>query len=332
MRWLLALALVAFLGGRAVAGPRVALGGGPRGAERVAQVPSKVDVAIATVARAQKIHGALMAERAATTRRYEAELAEVDQLKRQQASWRRDRTLRSKLASSLEIAHQLTALADKLRRAEREVVRHKASAVLVIDAALRTATGLRKTELSRRRVAWAAPVLTKKKIVLPDAALDPLADPEELDEQAAALREAEAALAGEVARLEQRTTRFDDMAQLRRQHDRAESMARTDGDDIRRVAVRSGSAESDDVSSAGSPPPSEDGAVEGPGNRDVATVLSDVVDARTVDVLRLSDRSADPTAWAAASRQARDAVADRLAKLRKQRAAIESRARELRRP
>lgn len=328
--WLLALAAVALLGGSAVAGPRVALSNSRshRGTDRIAQAPTKVDLAINAVARAQKIHGALVAERVATTRRYDAELIEIDDLKRQRASWRRDRALRSKLASSLETAKLLTSITDKVRRAEGEVVRAKAAAVVVIDAALPIATGPRKNELARRRAAWAAPARSTKKIILPDSALDPLADPEELDDQAASLREAEASLATEMARLDQRTTRFDEMAEVRRQHDRAESMARNDDDEIRRVAVRSGGSETD-VNGA----PFEDGGIaDGPNNRDVATVLSDVVDAGIVDVLRLSDRSSDPTTWASASRQARSAVADRLAKLRKQRAAIEARARELRRP
>ncbi len=340
--WLLTVAAVAVLGaggldaGTASAGPGVARSRVAartpselaRG-ERVAQVPSRVDLAIANVARAQRVHGALVSERAAATRRYDAELAEIDQLKRQKASWRRDRALRSRLASSLETVKLLTSLADKVRRADLDVTRAKATAVAIIDAALPTATAARKLELSRRRAAWVAPRAAKK-IILPDAALDPLADPEELDEQAAALRDAEAALTAEVTRLEQRTTRFDEMAELRRQHDRAESMVRVDDEEIRRVAIRSGTSEADVVSGA---PPLDDGNFgEGPRNRDIATVLSDVVDARTVDVLRSSDRSSDPSTWAAASRQAKDAVTDRLAKLRKQRAAIEARARELRQP
>lgn len=336
MRSLLILVAVALLGaGTAAAGPRVALGGkgsslNARG-ERIAQAPTKVDLAIAAVERAQRAHQAAVAERAAATRRYDAELAAIDDLKRQKASWRRDRALRGKLASSLETAQLLSTLATKVRRADAEVARAKLAAVAVIDAALPGMPADRKVALQRRRNAWAAPAPAAKKIVLPDGALDWLADPEELDDQAAALKEAEAALAAEVTRLDQRTARFDEMAELRRQHERAESMA-TEDDEVRRVAVRSGSSE---VAGAqnGASAPSEDGATfDGPDNRDVATVLSDVVDARTVDVLRLSDRSSDPATWAAASRQAKDAVADRLAKLRKQRAAIEARARELRKP
>lgn len=344
--WLAVLAVTAALGGgTALAGPgdaggraRVAaaraLDGkavrlNARGEPRVAQVPTRVDLAIATVARAQRSHAALVAERATATRRYEAELAEIDGLKRQKASWRRDRALRAKLAASLETARLLTALADRVRGAELDVQRSKAAAVAAIDAALPAATGVKKSDLLRRRAAWAAPARVKK-IILPDGALDPLADPEELEEQAAAIAEAEAALAAEIGRIEKRVARFERMADLRGEHERAESMGRND-DEVRRVAARGG-IEGDHAPTGA--PPFEDGSglSEGPGGRELATVLSDVVDAGTVDALRLSDRSSDPSAWAAASRQARDAVAGRLETLRKQRAAIEARARQLRKP
>lgn len=302
---------------------------------RVAQAPSRVDAAIAAVARAQKTLGALATERAAATRRYQGELAEVDQLKRQKASWRRDRALRSKLASSLETAKALTALADRVRVADGELTRAKAAAVAAIDAAMASATPSARAQLARRRAAYAVAVPTKK-IVLPDDALDPLADPEELDEQAAALRDAEAALTAEVARLDRRARTFDAAAELRRQHARAESMSATDDDGVNRVAVRSGATEAATVADGASAPPFESGGVTGaadaPSGRELATALSAVVDARTVDVLRESDRSADPATWAAASRQAKDAVAARLETLRKRRLAIEARARELRKP
>ena len=319
--WLLVAALALAAPGAARADVRAPVA-------RVAQAPSKLDAAVAAVARAQKTLATLAAERAASTRRYQGELAEIDQLKRQRASWRRDRALRSKLASSLETAKALTALADQVRRADAEVARAKATAVAVFDAAIAIAPPGLRAGLERRRASFAAPVRAKK-IILPDDALDPLADPEELDDQAAALREAEAALASEVARLDGRAHRFDVAAELRRQHERAEAMALTEDDDVRRVAVRSGSF---DTTAEGAAAPPADGAIDAPSGRDLATALAAVVDARTVDVLRQSDRSDDPATWAAAARQAKDAVAARLETLRKRRLAIEARARELRRP
>ncbi|MEZ4400977.1 MAG: hypothetical protein R3B06_13205 [Kofleriaceae bacterium] len=335
-RWYLALALaVAAVG--AAPGPARADRPRPSGdrALRVAQA-TPVEQALAAVTQAQRAVTALAAERVVATRRYDAELAEIDQLKRTKASWRRDRALRSRLASSLETAKALTALTERVRRAEAELARTKAAAVAAIDRASTTATPAVRRELARRRLALAPPAPTRR-IVLPDDKLDPLADPEELDDQAAALREAEAALVAEVGRLDRRATRFDQIAELRRQHDRAESMTRTDDDDVRRVAVRAGSAGSEtaaatsDAPASGGPPGSDFGEA-GVSGRDLAIALASVVDARTVDVLRQSDRSRDPGTWAAASRQAKDAVAARLDALRKRRLAIEARARELRRP
>lgn len=328
MRWLLALTVAL-----AIAAPGVAAAD-VRPRVRVAQAPSRVDAAVATVARAQKALTALATERAAATRRYQGELAEVDQLKRQKASWRRDRALRGKLASSLETAKALTALADRVRLADAELTRAKAAAVAAIDGALATATPAARADLLRRRAAFAVAAPTKK-IILPDDALDPLADPEELDDQAAALRDAEAALTAEVARLDKRARQFDAAAELRRQHERAESMSATDDDGVNRVAVRSGSPEAA-VTGDSAPAPFENGgmtgAADGPTGRELATALSAVVDARTVDALRESDRTTDPTARAAAVRQAKAAVAQRLDTLRKRRLAIEARSRELRAP
>lgn len=319
MRWLvLALTL-------AVVAPGVAVAERPA---RVAQAPGPVEAAVAAVTAAQREVAAVAAEHAALGRRYDHQLAEIDQLKRQQASWRRDRALRSKLAASLETAKALTALAERGRRASVALTKAKALAVVALDAAIARATPAARPALERRRAQYRPPAAPKK-IVLPDDALDPLADPEELDDQAAALRDAEAALTAEVARLGQRVDRFAAMAELRRQHERAESMARDDDDAARRIALRGGGSESG-FSNDSAPAPAE-GATDVPSGRDLAVALAAVVDARTVDALRQSDGTNDPEARAAAARQAKAAVAARLELLRKRRAAIEARARELRR-
>ena len=319
MRWLvLALTLAVAAPGVAVAERRT----------RVAQAPGSVEAAVAAVTAAQREVAAVAAEHAALGRRYDAQLAEIDQLKRQQASWRRDRALRSKLAASLETAKALTALAERSRRASAALTKAKALAVVALDAAIARATPSARPALERRRAQY-RPAPAPKKIVLPDDALDPLADPEELDDQVAALRDAEAALAAEVARLGQRVDRFAAMAELRRQHERAESMARDDDDAARRIALRGGGSENG-FSNDAAPAPTE-GATDVPSGRDLAVALAAVIDARTVDALRQSDGSNDPDTRAAAARQAKAAVAARLELLRKRRAAIEARARELRR-
>lgn len=331
----LALLILALLVGTAGAAPTEARPPAPR--TRVAQAPTPVDRVSANVAKAEAARGRLVADRAKLQRRYEIELAEIDQLKRQKASWRRDRALRGKLASSLETARALAALSDKLKRADVDVVRARAAAVIVIDQALVTAKGPTRADLERRRRVWAPPPPPPKKIIIPDEALDPLADPEELDQRAAELRDVEAELAREVGRLEQQANRYDRMAELRRQHDRAAELAVRDESDPRRIGTtaRGGAFESATAADGAGAPPSD--SEDSPGlsdpsadTRDFATALSDVVDPSTVDALRRAERSTDPSARAAAARRAREAVNQRLATMRKKRAAIESRARELR--
>ncbi len=331
----------------------------PRAA-RVAQQPTSVDLAIAAAQRAEQLHRELAAGRVRLTQRYQDELAAIDQLKRQKPSWRRDRALRDQLAASLESAQTLARLAERLKRAEAEVARARAAAVVAIDRVLPTTSGATRADLERRRRAWAPAPPPSRHIVIPDESLDPLADPEELDQQAAALRDSEAELGREIDRLDHQAQRFDRMAAVRKQHDRAGELDRRDDVDPRRVAVRTsatggGGATADDSAA----PPASGGAGGGSGaggggsgtggtgsggsegnndgfeptpsdRGDLATSLADVVDPSTVDALRRADGSSDPSIRAAAARRARDAVARRLTNLRKQRAAIEGRARELR--
>jgi phage shock protein A len=310
---------------------------------RVAQVQTAVERAAAAVVKAEGARAQLVTERARLARRYESELAEIDKLKRQKASWRRDRALRGKLAASFETARALETLAGKLKRADADVVRARAAAVVSVDQALITASGPARADLERKRRAWAPAPPPPRKIIIPDEALDPLADPEELEERAAELRDVEAELGREIARLEQQATRYDRMAQLRKQHERAAELAVRDESDPRRIGTtaRGGAFESNDAvaDGAGAPPNQEDSPGTGGGlsggdpsgdSRDFATALTDVVDPSTVDALRRAERSTDPSARAAAARRARDAVNQRLATMRKKRAAIEGRARELR--
>ncbi len=336
---LAALALVALLGTPAAAWADSRPAITPR--IRVAQTLTAVERATSAVAKAESARAQLVADRAKLARRYENELAEVDKLKRQKASWRRDRALRGKLAASLETARSLGTLAERLKKADKEVVRARAAALVAVDQALVTATGPSRGDLERKRRAWAPAPPPPRKIVIPDEALDPLADPEELELQAAHLRDAEAELGREVARLEAQAVRYDRAAELRRQHERAAELAVRDESDPRRIGTqaRGGGFEATAANDGLGAPPNEDDGPAGPDpsgiagdSRDFATALSDVVDPSTVDALRRAERSSDPSTRAAAARRARDAVNQRLATMKKRRAAIEGRARELRAP
>lgn len=304
------------------------------GAQRVAQLATGLESAIAAAERAERTRADLTARRTQVAAQHQQALSQIDTLKRQKPSWRRDRELRSKLATSLELATSLASLAEQLKRVTADVVRTRDRAVAAIERALPLVSGSQRAELERRRRSWTAPRPEPRRIVLPDDALDLLADPEELEQQAAALRESELALGGEIERLAQQADRLDRMAAVRKQHDRSEQLDRRDDVDPRRSAARSGGepAASDDAAPPVGDVPEGDvsGAGGGGDSSDFATVLAEVVDPKTVDALRSSERSTDPSVRAGAARRARQAVAERLTRLRQRRAAIEQRARELR--
>jgi hypothetical protein len=299
--------------------------------------PRAVDAASAAVKKAETARAAIIIERGVVGKRYDAQLGEVDKLKRQKASWRRDRALRAQMADSLETARMLDAIATRLKKADADVARARAVAVATIEREQTTVRGPRWVQLERLRRQWEPPPPPPRKIFIPDERLDPLADPEELDLQAASLRDTEAELVRELDRLESQVKRFDRMAELRRQHERADELARRDETDPRRIGTVARGGGQEAATAADGEGLTDNPAPQGPGEsepdaRDFATALSEVVDPSTVDALRKAERSSDPSARAAVARRARDAVNQRLSTLRKRRAAIEGRARELRTP
>ena len=174
---------------------------------------------------------------------------------------------------------------------------------------------------------------------MPDTKIDPLADPEELDQQATALRETEAELARQVVGLEVQAKELDRIAAVRRQHDRAAEIARREDDTPRRGTTAGstrtqGGAAIEDVTppAAGSPDYSSTAGRDATGSfeSDATVVLAEVVDPSTIDSLHRAQRSGDPGQRALAAKKARDAVAARLEQLRHKRAQIEARARQLR--
>jgi hypothetical protein len=304
---------------------------------------------------------------AATTRttlgaRYEEELRTIDRLKKQRGSWRRDRQLRDSLAASLETAKQLEAATAEQKRAELRRDKAKQRTLVAVNAELKQAPDqARLRTLTAERSRLAPPTTIAKKIVLPELEIDPLADPEELEQQAAAIRESEEALAVQVASLDQRATRLGKAADLRRQHARAEDLSEREEGQTRRGTFRSGQrgVEGDDIGDGdgasnpngqpdggGNPggipepssPPAAPDRVLAPNAEDrialaeSSTVLGDVIDAASLESLRKAQASADPAVRAAAAKRARDAAASKLELLRKHRAAIEARARGLRAP
>jgi len=284
----------------------------------------------------------LAVTRGSLAQRYDLELRKIDQLKKQRASWRRDRELRDQLSSSLETANQLKAATAELARANDQLVAARRALIVAIDRELALApTPQRRAQLDRARAAVApARNRTPNRIVLPDTKIDPLADPEELDQQASALRDTEAELARQVTGLEVQAKELERIAAVRRQHDRASEIARREDDTPRRGSTPNGGSAKTagaggGVEDSGGPPSADptvrgEGAATGSFESDATVVLAEVVDPSTIDTLNRAQRSGDPGQRALAAKKARDAVAVRLEQLRLKRAQIEARARQLR--
>lgn len=284
----------------------------------------------------------LSAQRSRTAQRYQDQLSAVDHLKKQKASWRRDRELRDSLADSADTANQLATLNTQLATAVRTLTQARQDLVAAIDREKPTATGTRATQLDQLRtrvIAMLGPA--PKKIVLPDAEVDPLADPEELDQQAQVIAETEKQLASQVAGLDSQAAELAHVADLRKHNDRAKEMMLSEDDQPHRnVQHSSGSKESlgDAVPTNGAGAGGTDGTTPPNFNNsngstfetEATFVLGEVIDHSTIDSLTRAQRSGDPAKRAEAARLARDAVAQRLDQLKKKRAQIEARAKQLR--
>jgi hypothetical protein len=316
--------------------------------------PSATDKAHAAEVAAEQRVGQLTAQRAQLNTRYQDELAAIDRLKKQKASWRRDRELNTAQADAKDTGDKLATLDKQLAVAQQTVSIARTTVVKAIDAELPTAAGPRAQQLATLRAQLAPPKVVKK-IVIPDATIDPLADPDELEQQARALADSEDALARQVKSLDAQAAELTHVAEIRKQHERAGDLAMREDDQPHRNAQSSASkglADSAQTPTAGSPPPQQGGASNGAGDHtggtttstgelsggdrgtgfetEASTVLIEVVDRATIEGLMRASRSGDPAQRALAARQARDAVAARLAQLKKQRAAIEARAKSLR--
>lgn len=283
----------------------------------------------------------LRKRKAGLLNRYESQLKEIDRLKRRRASWRRDRMLRKQLAESHNTARALATLDKQLRALKARV---RSLRQRLIASANRELASSPSSARRSRLVAWRDRARRKlrpraKKIILPDSSVDPLADPEDLDEQAARMAQAERRLARELTTLKRRSERFRRMARLRRLRARAAQLRRLDTNRPRRVTGRVGSGDrnqgaglSETSDNNGSPAP-DDGFAGDPSldEANPVVVLANVVSSRTLDALRRAQSSNDPAVKAAAAERARKQVKARLERLRKQRLRVMKRSRSLRR-
>ena len=273
---------------------------------------------------------------------YAEQLETIDRLKKQRASWRRDRELRDSLAAANDTATKLGATTSELAKANTALAAARRTLVAAIDAELAAKPVPARVAVLQKLETQIAPQGADRKlhrIVLPDLEVDPMADPEELEAQAKALRDSETELSRQVVGLDQQAKDLDDVAKLRKQHDRATDLAKRDDDQPQRAAQSGGSSKGvfGGADGAASPESTSNGdhggatGLSGGGagsgssfESEATVVLSGVVDASTIDTLTRAQRSGDPAQRALAAKKARDAVAGRLDQLRKKRAEIEA--------
>jgi len=307
---------------------------GPSAAAGQSQPTTTTDIAEATAVAAERQVSQLTLKRALLAKRYQDELDAIDRLKKQRASWRRDRDLRDSLSSSLETANQLTTTTRELEKAQLSLTAARRSYAGAIEVELAGNPGAPRRAALERAKRVLGPQLSDapRRIVLPDLDIDPLDYPEELDQRAVELRASEDELARQAAGLDAQATELEHLAQLRKQHDRAGDLfARDDDQPHRNPARRAGDGTADD-------PTSWDASrlpTAGPGlspslESYVPVVLADVIDASTINMFAAAERSGDPAQRAEAARKAHDAVARRLDQLRKKRLEIEARSKLLR--
>ncbi len=304
-------------------------------------------VANADLSQAQTALRQRLVEKNGLATAYAAALAAVDELKKQRAGFRRDRDLRDKLAASLELAKALAIANQRVIAAQTIVV--KANGLLVasrldaIDRELAQA-GLpeaRRLVLLAERDRAALPSAPVKKIVVPSLEIDPLADPEELEAQAAALRQSEGEIVRQLEGLAKQEVAALRAEELRRNHARAIEVTNRDDDQPRRgdQQARSARAVNDETGAApqtGNPPNGDLGTLGNPTAsttlNDFGVVLADLVDKKQLAALRGAARSDDPAMRAAVAKATRTAVQARLELLRAKRAEMEARAKLLRQP
>src|SRR6185503_3443787 len=265
----------------------------------------------------------LTSRRAALKQRYEDEVADIDRLKKQRASWRRDRDLRDNLSTSLETSKQLDNATREVELAQRDLIAARRAYLGAIDAELKAGVAPQR----QQRLGRARGVLMNQlrdaphRILIPDLRIDPLADPEELLQHANELRASEDELRHQVDELAAQAIDLDRIAQLRKQHERAGDLVNRYDDQPHRSTTRSetnpegtGVGGVNDVSSLPFVPPTS-----APSSFEsyVPTVLADVVDASTINSFAAAQLSGDPAQRAAAARKAHDAVALRLEQVRR---------------
>jgi hypothetical protein len=314
-------------------------------ATATAEPAAATDRARTTAVAAEQKLGQLATKRGQLSARWAEELRAVDRLKQQRASWSRDRELREQLGVAKATADELERVTRDEAAAQTALATARRALIAAIDAELAAGTtDERAAALAAERAKLAPQVApAPKKIVIPDCD-DSLGDPDELELCVKALRQSETDLEKQAQTLDAQAKQLAKQAELRGQHDRAVDVGTRDDDQPHRTVQPSsgdhaGLASNPSTQGGGSGSGSGGGGggggdhipASGVNPDEVSVVLGDVVDRGTIDGYARAQRSGDPKQRAEASAKAAAAVKARLDKVKVQRAAIEKRARALRR-
>ena len=181
--------------------------------------PVAVTAMTESATRAAERHvGQLTESRAALAKRYQDQLDQIDRLKNQRASWRRDRELRDRLSESLETANLLSTATRDLQNARTGLESARRAYLAAVDAEIGgNPAPVRMQVLVRTKAQLVTQIRDiSRRIVIPDFDIDPLADPEELDQRAAELRASEEDLGRQLAVLKAQAAEFDHVVLLRK--------------------------------------------------------------------------------------------------------------------
>ena len=304
------------------------------------------------VAAGQRSIGQRVAHRDMLHQRLDEQLVAIDRLKRGPRGWRTKAQLEERLSEANETQKQLEAADAQLDGANRQLAAARVGLAAAIDAELRAGVAGPRERALRVMRAELTPQRAARRIVLPDTKIDPRLDPEELDEQVAAIRQVEGELERQIKGLEAQAGELQRVHDLRQQHARTLELDRRDDSSSRRAAQTSttGRGTGDALAPQGtSSSPSGPSGPSGPSSPTVPTsspesggsgafesdahiVLPEVVDPSVLDGIRAAQTSGDRAQRAVAVRKARDAVTRRLEELRAKRVQIQGLAKQRRAP
>jgi hypothetical protein len=288
------------------------------------------------VARVQRYVDGVRTRMAERQARFQEQTDAVAEAKRSKG-FNREAKIREASAAAQDTANQLDALQRQLVDAQTKLTAARRAWLVAIDAELADhhATTARDSQLRATRnqlVALVGPL--RKRIVLPDTTFDPNADPEDLDQQAAAIRDTEVDLDLQVRGLERLAAEQAQVAELRKNHARAKEWDVREDNQAVRTAPRSNQTSgpvADSVPALSSPAADRGPTTTLTFEADVPVVLAGVIDDATLGALARARQYDDFADKAKLTRNARDEVQKKLEDLRRRRKAIEDQARKNRR-